>query len=521
MADLILRGVTTASGKRMDLGIRATFLVDPSDCRNPRVIDASGLIILPGLVDLHTHLREPAPYPAETIATGTAAAARGGYTAVFAMANTDPVTDTADKVRDLRRRAQTASAEVIPVGAITRGLDGTKLSDIDQMHREGVTYFSDDGHCVMNADLMRQALHRIGTFGGVAAQHAQDHNLAGNTAWLPDGPHTDGPHTDGPHIPQDTQVAPHPDGSQISTGVPYLVSTPDWVSAPDWVSTSDLVSAPDSSADPPAMPTGISVESSTAQLRMQASMKTDPSTDRSPMPTRMPEDSPSWWPRAAESVIVARDAQLALDTGTHVHICHVSTAESVEVVRWAKSRGIPLTAEVTPHHLLLGSDLLASHDTRYKVNPPLRSHEDRDALRQGLADGTLDVVATDHAPHLPSDKDKPFPQAKPGMVGLEYALAVVIDTLVNTGLMDWADVADRLSHAPARIGQIAGHQGRPLLIGELATVTLIDPTRTVIVDKDSSLSLGRNNPYDGMDLPDPVLATFWQGRSTYWSPILG
>jgi len=431
MADLRITNVTLPSGIHTDLGVRAGRLADPQALTRPQMIDASGLIALPGLVDLHTHLREPSSGGplAETVATGTAAAAHGGFTAVFAMANTNPVCDTAEKVRSLLRRARTANAEVVPVGAITAGLLGGELSQIEAMHAEGVTYFSDDGRCVMDAGVMRQALLTIGLFGGVAAQHAQDHCLAGDQACFPDEVFSD------------------------KAGQGSCVS-------------------------------------------------------------------PECWPWAAESVIVARDAQLGLDTGAHVHVCHVSTAESVDVIRWAKARGIPITAEVTPHHLYLGSELLASRDTRYKVNPPLRGSEDRDAVRQALADGTIDVVATDHAPHLWVDKDKPFPEAKPGMVGLEYALGVVIETMVNSGLLDWEGVADRMSHAPARIGQISDRQGRPLEIGEPATLTLIDPSRRTVVDKNSSMSMGRNNPYDGMDLPDPVVMTLWNGRVTYRDPIL-
>ena len=453
MADLLIANVTLPSGVRTDLGVRAGVFVDPSTLTRPEVIDATDLIALPGLVDLHTHLRESGEDPAdpvvgdgrgqlaETIATGTAAAARGGFTAVFAMANTTPVTDTAERVRSLLRRTQGKGAEVVPVGAITRGLAGVELSEIDAMHSLGVTYFSDDGHCVMDAGLMRQALQRMGRFGGVAAQHAQDHSLAGDRACLPDESWVD----------------------KLGQG--------DGSSVPDFLNLGQK--------------------------------------NRHPVP-----DS-TCWPGVAESVIVARDTQLARDTGAHVHICHVSSAESVEVLRWAKARGIPITAEVTPHHLLLGSDLLSSCDTRFKVNPPLRGLEDREAVRRGLADGTIDVVATDHAPHLLVDKDKPFPDAKPGMVGLEYALGVVVETMVNPGLLDWRGVAEKMSHAPARIGQIATRQGRPLGIGEPATVVLIDPVRRTIVNKDDSLSLGRNNPYDGMDLPDPVLLTLWAGRVTY------
>ncbi|MDR0489028.1 MAG: dihydroorotase [Propionibacteriaceae bacterium] len=422
MSDILIKDVSLASGVRTDLGIHATRFVDTASLVQPVVINASGLMALPGLVDLHTHLREPSPQPAETISSGTLAAAKGGFTAVFAMANTDPVTDTASAVRNLRTLAADAHAEVIPVGAITRGLQGREVSEIEAMNDEGVNFFSDDGFCVMDASIMREALLRVGYSGGVVAQHSQDHNIAGPCACVPDG-----------------------------VEVPPLAE----------------------------------------------------------------EDTT--WHRVAEASIIARDVQLAMDTGTHLHICHISTAEAVDVVRWAKEKGAPVTAEVTPHHLLLGSELVGSLDTRFKVNPPLRNDEDRHALRLALADGTIDVVGTDHAPHLPSDKEKPFPQAKPGMVGLEWALGVVIETMINTGLMDWVTLAKRTSHTPARIGKISYCQGRPLAISERATFTLIDLTRRAIVDKDLALTQGRNNPYHGLDLPDPVLATFWEGRPTYAS----
>jgi len=433
MPDILIENVTLPDGRRTSLGIRGPRLAEVSELTRPRVIDATGLVALPGLVDLHTHLREPSPSPAETIDTGTAAAARGGYTAVFAMANTDPVTDTAERVRHVISLSRAAHAEVIPVGAVTTGLGGLELSAIEAMNTEGVIYFSDDGRCVMDAAIMREALMRVRGFGGMIGQHSQDHNLAGDSACLPDR------------------------HSQPDLGA--------WPGVAPWT----------------GMP---------------------PSTE---------------WPRVAEAAIVARDVQLARDTGAHVHVCHVSTAESVEVIRWAKARHIPVTAEVTPHHLLLGENCLAGLDTTFKVNPPLRGPEDQAALRRGLAEGIIDVVATDHAPHLPSDKAKPFPLAKPGMVGLEWALAVVIETMVKPGLLDWSGVADRMSEAPARIGQIANRQGRPLAPGEPATLTLVDPTRRSVVDKEKSPSLGRNNPYHGLELPDPVLATFWAGQATFVS----
>jgi dihydroorotase len=435
--------------------------VDPSDLVNPDVLDADGLIALPGLVDLHTHLRQPGNEAAETIASGTAAAARGGYTAVFAMANTDPVCDSAEAVRRLRalvggdkeslgdscrhsarsRRihltdvdnnqwfyAKSAdpstpsqSAEVLPVGAITVGLEGSQVADMEGMHAAGVTYFSDDGKCVMNASIMREALIRARALSAVVAQHSQDSHLAGGFACLPSPRACLDAHSPGP------------------------------------------------------------------------------------------ED----WPTVAESVIVARDVQLAIDTGAHLHVCHVSTAESVEIIAWAKARGVRVTAEVTGHHLLLGSALLDTRDTTYKVNPPLRDAENVEAVRAGLASGIIDAVATDHAPHTPADKAKDFPLAKPGMLGLETVLGVVIEVMVSTGRLDWASVADRMSHTPARIGGVAERHGRPLRVGEPANFVLLDPTRRTVIDRDTSSSRSRNNPYHGLDLPDPVVGTWWNGRRTF------
>jgi dihydroorotase len=421
MTAFLLRQVGLADGTSTDVAIRGGRLVDPADLTaEARTIEAAGLIVLPALVDLHTHLRQPGREDAETIRTGTLAAARGGYTACFAMPNTDPVTDTAAAAGRLVTVARReASAEVIPVGAMTRSLAGVELADIRLMNAAiGVSVFSDDGRCVQDAKVMRSVCRAVRLCDGVVAQHSQDDNLA------------------------DARACCHESEYSARLGLPP-------------------------------------------------------------------------WPAVAESVIVARDVQLAQDTGVRLHVCHVSTAESVEILRWAKARGIRVTAEVTPHHLLLGTSELESLDTTYKVNPPLRTDEHIEALRAALADGTIDVVATDHAPHTAADKDLPFDQARPGMIGLEQSLGVVLETLLNPGRIDWPTLVERMSHAPARIGRIAARQGRPLAIGEPAHLVLVDPTRRAVVDPAASASKARNNPYAGRQLPDPVVMTWWQGRLTY------
>ena len=424
MSGILIRGAALADGTHADLAVREGVFVHPDALDgSPEVIDADGLIALPGLVDLHTHLREPGREDAETVASGTLAAARGGYTAVFAMANTTPVTDSAEAaehVRSLGRRF--GWAEVVPVGSVTKGLAGAELSEMALMHeRAGVNVFSDDGRCVMDAQVMRRALEYASGFGGVIAQHCQDENLAGPGACCHESEYS-------------------------------------------------------------------------GRLGLAG------------------------WPSEAESVIVARDVQLARLTGSRVHVCHVSTAESVEVIRWAKARGVAVTAEVTPHHLLLSTPLLESYDTTFKVNPPLRTDEHLEAVRAALADGTIDAVGTDHAPHAQEDKEYAFPDAKPGMLGLEQALAVVMDVMVAGGRLDWSGVADRMSAAPARIGGIASRQGRPLGVNGPANLVLVDPSARAVVDRAASASLSRNNPYHGYDLPDPVVATLWAGRVTYRRP---
>jgi dihydroorotase len=431
VTDLLFRSVLLPDGRTTDLAVRDGRLIDPADVSAPRVVDVAGSRVLPGLVDLHTHLREPGGEAAETIASGTAAAARGGYTAVFAMANTTPVADSPAAIADVAERALGASAEVVPIGAVTRELGGSQIAPLEEMHALGVTVYSDDGHCVANTDVMREVFERIRCFGGVVAQHSQDPVLAPAAACC--------------HDP--------------SVALDYGL-----------------------------------VE----------------------------------WPPTAESVIVARDVQLAQETGARLHVCHVSSAESVEIIRWAKQRGVAVTAEATPHHLLLGSgevpasapDRASGPDPLYKVNPPLTDNEHIAALRQGVADGTIDVIATDHAPHPADAKRRPFATAKPGMLGLEQSLAVVIATLVEPGLLDWVGVADRMSLAPARIGSIPDRQGRPLTVGEPATFVLIDPTRRGVVPT-TGRSIAHNNPYAHRELPDPVLATLWNGRVTWADPALG
>ena len=418
---LVISGADLVGAGRADLYVRDGLFADPAEA-GPGVerIDADGLIALPGLVDLHTHLREPGREDAETIATGTRAAARGGYTAVLAMANTTPVTDTAEAaehVWHLGRRD--GSAEVVPVGAVSKGLAGSELAELGLMARSSarVRVFSDDGHCVADARLMRRALEYVRAYDGVIAQHAQDPRLAGPDACCHEG---------------------------VLSG-------------------------------------------------------------RLGLPG---------WPPAAEATVVARDAELAALTGSRVHVCHVSTAETVEVLRWAQRRGIAITAEATPHHLMLTTAELTGYDPTYKVNPPLRPDEHVEAVREALADGTIAAVGTDHAPHARHDKEHAFVDAAPGMLGLETALAVMLETMVRPGRLDWAGVAERMAYEPARIARLP-HQGRPLAVGEPANLVLVDPAARSVVDGARSASLSRNNPWHGRDLPDPVAATVWRGRITY------
>jgi len=386
--------------------------------RGARRLDAAGLVALPGLVDLHTHLREPGREDAETVETGSRAAALGGYTAVHAMANTEPVADTAGVVEQVWRLGREAGlVDVRPVGAVTVGLGGERLAELGAMADSAarVRVFSDDGRPVADAALMRRALEYVKAFDGVVAQHAEEPRLTA--------------------------------GAQMNEGVVA------------------------------------------ARLGLAG------------------------WPAAAEEAMIARDVLLAGHVGSRLHVCHVSTAGSVEIVRWAKAKGTRVTAEVTPHHLLLTNELAATYDPVYKVNPPLRTAEDVAALRAGLADGTIDAVATDHAPHALEDKETEWAAARPGMLGLETALSVAVLTMVETGLLDWRGLAERMSAGPARIGGLAGH-GRGIGAGEPASLVLLDPAARWTVDPAGSASRSRNSPYAGRELPARVVATFLRGEPT-------
>ncbi|MEU7297823.1 dihydroorotase [Streptomyces exfoliatus] len=421
MSKILIRGAQVLGGEVQDVLVDGETIEQVGtdlSAEGATVIEAQGQILLPGLVDLHTHLREPGREDSETVLTGTRAAASGGYTAVFAMANTHPVADTAGVVEQVYRLGKESGyCDVQPIGAVTVGLEGKKLAELGAMHDSaaGVTVFSDDGKCVDDAVIMRRALEYVKAFGGVVAQHAQEPRLT--------------------------------EGAQMNEGI---VS---------------------------------------AELGLGG------------------------WPAVAEESIIARDVLLAEHVGSRVHICHLSTAGSVEIVRWAKSRGIDVTAEVTPHHLLLTDELVRTYDPVYKVNPPLRTEKDVLALREALADGTIDIVATDHAPHPHEDKDCEWAAAAMGMVGLETALSVVQQTMVETGLLDWAGVADRMSFAPARIGRAKGH-GRPVSAGEPANLTLVDPAYRGVVDPADFASRSRNTPYEGRELPGRVTHTFLRGRAT-------
>ena len=422
-ANYLLKGLTLPNGSKSDIEIRdgkiSALSGSLSRAEDVTEIDLTGSIALPGLVDLHTHLREPGKEDAETVLSGSMAAAKGGFVAVSAMANTSPVADTAGVVEQVYALGQSAGfVDVFPIGAVTRGLLGENLSEIGAMSdsRARVRIFSDDGNCVFDPLVMRRALEYVKKFDGVIAQHAQE-----------------------PRLTIDAQM----NEGEISS-----------------------------------------------RLGLKG------------------------WPAVAEEAIIARDVLIANQVKSRLHICHLTTAGGVEIIRWAKARGMDVTAEVTPHHLLLTDESALSYDPIFKVNPPLRTQRDVEALREGLADGTIDIVATDHAPHPAEAKECEWQEAAFGMLGLESALAIINQTMVATGLMSWEAVADRMSYAPARIGRYLNH-GQQIAIGNVANLSMINPTQSTRVDRDRVASRSRNTPFHGMELQGVVTATFFRGAPTY------
>jgi dihydroorotase len=408
-----------ASGKLVNIEI-TNGLISRVDQVSPgevlKGIDAKSKLLIPGLVDLHTHLREPGREDAETVLSGSKAAVAGGYTAVSAMANTNPVADNAGVVEQIYRLGKSAGlVDVNPIGAVTKGLLGEQLAEIGAMAESiaKVRIFSDDGKCVFDPLIMRRALEYVKTFNGVIAQHAEEPRLTVN--------------------------------AQMNEGI------------------------------------------ISARIGLTG------------------------WPAIAEEAIIARDILLAEHVQSRLHICHVTTAGGVELIRWAKQRGIQVTAEVTPHHLLLTDELVENYDPIYKVNPPLRTQKDVQALREGLAEGVIDIVATDHAPHPSEDKDCEFQAGAFGMVGLETALSVVVNTMIETKLMTWSDLIDRMSFAPARIAGYT-NQGNEIAVGSTANLILIDVDRNWSVDRDKLRSKSKNTPFNSMHLPSVITDVFHHGE---------
>jgi len=415
-SDFLLKNVLMSDGASVEIEVREHRIARIGSALESDLawIDGRGAMVLPGLVDLHTHLREPGKENSETVLSGSQAAIKGGYTALSAMANTSPVADTAGVVEQVARLGKEAGlCDVFPIGAVTVGLRGESLAELSAMAQSAaqVRIFSDDGHCISDPLLMRRALEYVKAFGGVIAQHAQDPLLTV--------------------------------GSQMNEGI---VSS---------------------------------------RLGLKG------------------------WPSVAEESIIARDILMAHYVQSRLHICHLTTKGGVELVRWAKSQGIAVTAEVTPHHLMLTDDLAESYDPVYKVNPPLRTAVDVQALREGLADGTIDIVATDHAPHPTEDKDCEWSAAAFGMVGLETALSIVAKAMIETGLMDWTTLAQRMSTAPAAIGGYVDHGA--ITVGNFANFVVVDPAATWKVDRNNLLSRCSNTPFHDFTLPASVVHTFFRG----------
>lgn len=416
--DLLIRNVRLVDKSVVDVEIHDGLVnqigSSVANKGNVKEIDAQKKLLLPGLVDLHTHLREPGKENSETVLSGSKAAVKGGYTALSAMANTLPVADTAGVVEQVARLGREAGlCDVFPIGAVTRGLAGEALAEMSAMAQSGaaVRIFSDDGNCVSNPLLMRRALEYVKALDGVIAQHAQEPSLTQN--------------------------------SQMNEG----------------------------------------------EISSKLGLK--------------------GWPAVAEESIIARDILLAHHVQSRLHICHVTTKGGVEIIRWAKSQGFAVTAEVTPHHLMLTDEMVEGYNTVFKVNPPLRTRADVEALRAGLADGTIDIVATDHAPHPTEAKECEWDVAAFGMLGLETALSVVVEAMINSGAMSWEALSDRMSAAPARIGGYRNHGS--IDIGKPANLTIIDTETSWRVDRSQLLSKSSNTPFHAMELPARVTDTFFNG----------
>lgn len=422
MGAIVFRGANILGEERADILIEGEVVrqvgsdLSVDTGTGVREVDARGLVALPGLVDLHTHLREPGGCDAETVDTGTAAAAKGGYTAVFAMANTTPTQDcpqVVEQVLDLGRKA--GRVDVHPVGAVTKNLAGKELSDLKGMHqsRAAVNVFSDDGKCVFDPLLMRQALEIVRDFDGLIAQHSQE-----------------------PRLTEDSQM-------------------------------------------------------NESYLAQELGLK--------------------GWPTVAEEMIIARDILLSLYLDVRVHICHLSSARAVELVRWGKSQGARISAEATPHHLFLTQEEVRGRDPLFKVNPPLRSQKDVEAVQAGLADGTIDLVGTDHAPHPRRLKDCDFECGAFGMIGLETALAVVATTMVQSGKMTWRDLARVMSVTPARIGRVKG-QGEEIAPGAVANLCFVSADTSWQVHRERQVSRSDNTPFVGKELLGQVRHTIYRGK---------
>ena len=419
MSNYLIKNAQLADGTTVDIEIKNQKIVQVGSdlASDAEVIDATGLIAVSGLVDLHTHLREPGFEGSETILTGSRAAAKGGFTAVHAMANTAPVADNAAVVEQVYALGKKAGyVQVQPIGAVTVNLEGSQLSDMGKMNKSSaqVTVFSDDGKCVSDSLVMRRALEYVKSFSGVIAQHAQDPSLT------------------------------------------------------------------------------VKAQMNEGELSLRLGL--------------------TGWPQVAEQAIIARDVLLAEEVDSRLHVCHVSTAGSVDIIRWAKARGIKVTAEVTPHHLLLTEELASDYNPIFKVNPPLRTAKDVQALREAVADGTIDIIATDHAPHPNDSKDCEWGEAAFGMLGLETAAAIAKTTLIDTGLIDWVRFQEILSTNPAKIGSLSD-QGQAIEAGSFANLVLIDPNakQTIVSDGQSKST---NNPYVGMELSGVVKHTFYKGAFT-------